>query len=141
MVYAPLIKGLLGKQALTNVPQSPIEDDYSHRTILEKYICRSCSFAAQLVGEHPSLFKNFVGNFWVCRSPCVIQLENLRENLCTVPFAWGEQYYAVLCLQYLQQFAGTTITHKMITEPNFIFFRVIFGNSCSAITEPICFWN
>ena len=34
-----------------------------------------------------------------------------------------------------------TITHKRITEPNFYFFRIIFGNSCSMITEPNGFWN
>ena len=34
-----------------------------------------------------------------------------------------------------------TITHKKITEPKLYYFRIIFGNSCSVITEPICFWN
>ena len=29
----------------------------------------------------------------------------------------------------------------MITEPNFTIFRIIFGNSSSVITEPICFWS
>ena len=29
----------------------------------------------------------------------------------------------------------------MITEPNFITFGIIFGNSRSVITEPVRFWN
>ena len=33
------------------------------------------------------------------------------------------------------------ITHKKITEPNFYYFRIIFGNSRSTITEPNSLWN
>ena len=65
----------------------------------------------------------------------------LRER--KVPY-WSRALYAfffqaMVCT--LKKKSPHTITHKSITEPNFIIFEFIFGNSCSVITEPNCFWN
>ena len=37
------------------------------------------------------------------------------------------------------KFLYVTFLYRFFSFPNY--FQIIFGNSCSAITEPICLWN
>ena len=46
---------------------------------------------------------------------------------------------------FLLLFEELIISQSHYTQKDYrtelYYFRIIFGNSCSVITEPICFWN